>query len=98
MSRITIESVLADGNTSVWLKNAIQGLLGRDLVVAINDTDLLLAMLWQHLNDALGHAHANTLNPIRYDYKAEEASDLSISLDEPNKRKLDIVFQLNNKT
>lgn len=40
-----VETVLSDPSASYWLKNALQAALGRDIVDAANDAEVLFSIL-----------------------------------------------------
>lgn len=48
---IDVHHVLASPGTSFWLKQAIRDNLNRDPVDAINDAEVLVAVLQNHLQD-----------------------------------------------
>ena len=53
MSPPTLEQIMADPATSFWLKEALQKAITRDLVDALNDAEVLLAVLQGRLDSLL---------------------------------------------
>lgn len=58
MSLPSIQDILTDADASQWLKDALRGALGRDPVEAVNDAELLAAVLdarlrrWAEIRDS----------------------------------------------
>lgn len=51
---IDVKDVMASPSTSFWLKQAIQDNLNRDPVDALNDVEVLMAVLQNQLQGLLG--------------------------------------------
>jgi len=54
--KLNIRQILCDESTSWWLKYNYKALLDKDIVDAINDVEVLLAMLQQDFEEMLAKA------------------------------------------